>query len=89
MSSTLPSCLLFYNGIMHCCKILAYTSVLAGGWWNGGDPGRWRWLHAGHLVCVLVECSLQERRGLQRLRNVARHAVIQCFFFSIYFVSMQ
>ena len=35
MSSTLPSCLLFYNGIMHCCKILAYTSVLAG-WWNGG-----------------------------------------------------
>ena len=32
MSSTLPSCLMFYNGIMHCCKILAYTSVLAA-WW--------------------------------------------------------
>ena len=28
-------------------------------------------LDAGHLVCVLVECSLQERRGLQRLRNAA------------------
>ena len=57
----LPSCLLFYNGIMHCCKILAYASVLASGWGNGGDPGRWRWLHAGHLVYGEVFATGEER----------------------------
>ena len=75
MSSTLPSCLMFYNGIMHCCKILAYTSVLAG-WLPGGmvvtlAGGGGYMLDAGQLVCVLLECSIQERRGLQRLRNAA------------------
>lgn len=36
-------------------------------------------LDAGQLVCVLLECSLQERRGLQRLRNAAILLDIQSY----------